>query len=613
LLGTRSTKDCTSNRISKLLLGLLVLFMLNLNVDSQAEQRSSTREEVRLLERAIEEEVQGLLAGVLVPSEYAVYVSVKIEANDEVLDAYYREVALSHLPGLPMSDPNASLPARNRLFSLVDHKKVMVVLDQSVSAEKELLVRDVLSGKLALQEASGDALEIRRSELGQNFRNRQIADISPTLKEAPNWMRYALIALAVALVAAFIILLWQLSLLRERVNSRAKLSADLTLDQFNKNEEATGVSAEDEENGEGETAAPPVLAADEELKRPDIPSVFELKEKFIALAIAHPKAASHVARKMMNTEEGLFKLAVTSQTIGFEFMKKLFDSISSSKWKTLGSYLRENLVKITHAPAGEAILEVYTELLVESMGWDSDDGTEDPFDFLHKLSESQIRKILMGEDPAQIAFIAAFWEPEELSSILNVLSDGQKKKTLLHVARLKAFPQEVVETAALRFAERLKSIQAEKEVDVDGNQVIAKLLGSIDGELEEEVLAYIGSEDPEVREELRKVYFTFDSLALVPVDILEAVFEKNLETEVLIKALYQAPHDVVDAVLGVLPSKQRSIVVDDLAVAEQRGGVPKNQVYLERKRLLVMVQAELSERGLTFDKVMELSQQNEAA
>ena len=47
-------------------------------------------------------------------------------------------------------------------------------------------------------------------------------------------------------------------------------------------------------------------------------SAVELKEKILSLAVAQPKACSLVARKLMATREGMRKLAVACEAIGFE-------------------------------------------------------------------------------------------------------------------------------------------------------------------------------------------------------------------------------------------------------------------------------------------------------
>jgi flagellar motor switch protein FliG len=240
---------------------------------------------------------------------------------------------------------------------------------------------------------------------------------------------------------------------------------------------------------------------------------------------------------------------------------------------------------------------MYTDMLAESMGWDPSQSAEGPFDFLHKLTQKELVRLFDQEDPNNIAFIAAYWEAEEMMQVLAILPDSARKQAVLQIARLQGLPKEVVHQAAVRFAQRLKAIRSRNEVDVDGSEVVARVLGTVDSGTEEELLKFIEREDPATRDRLRAHYFSFDSMHLVPAEVLTAVFE-TADPSMVTKALVGADDGLVSAVLSVLPSKQRSIVEDDVRLANSQNNVPKHETAEARKILTAEARKAMKDRGI---------------
>ena len=543
-----------------------------------------------------------MLDGILKPDKYAVYVQVQMKPDAKVLQEYYDEKAITSMPGVPIPDPEVDSPANNKLYSMVQSKKVIVVLDKAVSGEQELVAKEVLKAKLAINDKKGDSIDIRRADV-PNASDRSPASAGSSTS-TENWVKYFLISLAAALAFATALLLWQVSILRERVDARAKLKADIKVDTSMDTSASTilknagPLNTEGAEGSEGASSGGGGGSGRSRgIQESDPISAAELKEKILALAVSQPKACSLVARKLMATREGMRKLAVACEAIGFEYTRQLFDTVSPARWRAMGEYLRENLGEISKAPVGPILLEIYTDMLAESMGWDPSQSSEGPFDFIHKISEPELVKLLANEDPAHIAFIAAYWEPEEMSQILTVLTETRRKETILQIARLKALPREVVQQAAIHFAQRLKTLRGRNEVEVNGSEVVAKMLGNVDSNTEEELLRFIEREDPATRDRLRSHYFSFDSLTLLPQDLLQAVVDQIDPSEIT-KALAGADEPVIQAVLAVLPPKQRAIVEDDVRIAGTQNTIPKQETSVARKHLVVELRKAMKDRGI---------------
>ncbi len=565
-------------------------------------------EEIAGLERSIESRVREMLSNVIQPDQYAVYVQLKIRADPKLLQQYYDERSLASMPGLPGADSDGGNAANNKLYALVQSKKVIVVLDKAVTGDQELVAKDIVLSKLSIDDKKGDAVDFRRSEI-PNSQARAIASQNELSAGSEPWVKWALGLLGVCLAIAVSVLLWQLTLLRERVDSKKDLPETILAAPPAppaSPEPATEDDTERENSDEASTLNGPVM---EDNKRV---SIAELKDKILSLAVSHPKACSSVARRLLVNRDGMKRLAIVSEVIGFEYTKHLFDAVSPGKWKAMGEFLRQNLDEVSKAPTGQILLEVYTDMLAETMGWDPAKETKEPFDFLIKLSEQELGKLIADEDPNQVALIAAYWEAEDMSGLLGLLNDSNRKQTLLQIARLDTLPREVVEQAAKGFADRLQAMRAKNELQVDGSEFVARVLSSVDSAAEEELLKFIEREDPATREKLRAVYFAFDSIPYVPAEVLRPVIEQ-FDPDLIGKALVGADEMTVRNVLALVPPKQRAILGDDIRMATQNGSTPRQEISESRKELIFAIRKELRDRGISLSSLNTVQEAYEQA
>lgn len=557
-------------------------------------------DEIHTIERVIEERVGETLQSVVGENKFAVYAHVEINPDGKLLQEYQEERMLRTMPGLPGSD-GVDAPS-NKLFSMIRNRKIIVVLDKSVPAEQELVVKDVLQSKLGIDSQKGDSLEIRRSEIASPLGASSSDGASSVVKP---WV----LAVAAGILLALGFCLWQLSLMKERLNSRAQLKADveatggLSLPPLSVQPGQASSGADSPDSDSGEEAAGSASTSHRTIAPAAVISAAELKEKIMAMAVSNPQACAIVTRKLLVTREGMRKLAVTCEAIGFEYAKRLFDSIGPAKWRALSEYLRENLAEITNANSGQILLETYTDILCEAMGSDPSQNVDDPFDFLRKLSDSELLRLLAAEQPANVAMIAAFWEAEEMSKILSLLNEQARNQVVVQIARLQGLPKEVVRQAAISVAEQLKAIRARTEVEVDGSQVVARVLGLVDNKTEDELLRFLEVQDPAARERLRSYYFSFDSIPMLPGELIEELCGK-LDPSVITAGLTAASETIIEAMLAPLAPKQRAIVEDDVRLNQSQKVAAGPATFEARKTIVHAARQMLKEKGIELSSIL---------
>ena len=227
-------------------------------------------------------------------------------------------------------------------------------------------------------------------------------------------------------------------------------------------------------------------------------SVIELTDKILSLTVAHPKPCQISVRRFITTSDGMKKMVVLFDSIGFEYSRQLFDRITSSQWRTIKELNNERSGSSNRASTAKILLEIYTDFLIESMSADSSDFGEDPFFFLKELSNYELSSILGKEDPIQIAFISLRWSPEEMSNLLACLKPPIRRQVVLQILRLERIPEDALEKAAARFAaqikQRFQGLFDESEFEFDsfeGSESIQSIVADIDLETEQRMLNYL--------------------------------------------------------------------------------------------------------------------------
>jgi flagellar motor switch protein FliG len=227
-------------------------------------------------------------------------------------------------------------------------------------------------------------------------------------------------------------------------------------------------------------------------------SVIELIDKILSLTVAHPKACQISVRQLLATREGMKKAVVLFDSIGLEYSKQLFDRITSPQWRSIKELSHERSTSSNPESEAKLLLEIYTNLLIESLASDSPEDLDDPFSFLKELNNYELSSILTKEDPTQIAFISLHWNPEEMSHLLACLAPPIRRQVILNILRLDRIPEEALERAAASFAtlikRRFQGLFDDTEFEFDtfeDCESVQSIMANIDIEEEQKMLDFI--------------------------------------------------------------------------------------------------------------------------
>lgn len=562
-------------------------------------QKIVAEKERTIVENTYEEQITSNLNKILDKDMFSVSVSVDFNANTETINKYYEE-ADEALPGLTIKNPSNENTTNNNLVSMVSKISVTVIIDESVEDSKKSLIEGIVNNKIKLDKNRGDTLVIEKSKIPvQKVKDDQVSSL---LK---NKSFLIIVSVAFIFIIMLILTLWQLSLVKTELKSRAKLNADIEVDTKTNYPSEQGLA----QTFSSQAVGTPVINStdgieDTEIKKSKTKkrSISDYRDKILTLGVTDPKACSSAMRKLISSQDGIMRAAVLVEELGYDYAKKIFAGINDSKWSELGKYIKDNIGDFNPNSAIDIIAEAYHMILGESIGSNSASNTgTSQFDMLASLSESELKKLIDNETNTSIALIASYYDSEQMVDIVKLLPETRQKEVVLEIARFENLPKELVSKAASALSVKLKKLHDPNTIEFKGSQYIGNLLNYIDQEQEEKILNYIEEADPKLRNNLRKYHFSFEDVKLIPNEYLEPALEE-FDTKVLAKALNKASSELIYKINSAIPEKKSLMLNDELSIEQL---ISKKDILSCRHKLLAAIKSSLNKFDFDFNTLVK--------
>lgn len=531
--------------------------------------KAQYREESGALEQIYESRVRSALNTIMRPGEFSVVISVDINRDPKQLNALEEEMDKMSLPGVPGLAMTENMNVSNKLHELRNQVSAQLILDNSVSKEKEAAARSLASVKLHLDESAGDKLTVLRANMMPQ-ESLPAADLLPEL----SWRMWALVLLVSLLSLGFLFMALQ----KRKAGRKAEEKQNLA------NLPESGAMGKNPEPSLEEISEPETDAR-------DLIELYERKKSLTALAARYPEAASRALDEQF--EKGSQKeLMIVFEAFGWESSKELFPGMSHRTWGRLGSMMMAQTQKPTEAETlaamefcHRAVVAKYLEL--------ADGDLKNPFAFLTKLLPDDRARIFAGEAPRDLALICAYLDSRQKTDLLESLNEELQQAALLEMAKLREVPYESVQKITDSLRRKAQALKEKPIVSVDSQAFLIQLLGDLDVVAEMRFIERLRRDDPTTMENLRRVYLQFADLVHLPQEVLSAAFGA-LDLQVLTASLTESSPDLAFHCFKSLPEKRAKMVEKDLAYSK---GLPQKQILSARRLLLKAVRAQLLIEG----------------
>jgi flagellar motor switch protein FliG len=278
---------------------------------------------------------------------------------------------------------------------------------------------------------------------------------------------------------------------------------------------------------------------------------------------------------------GLDKAAILFKALGPDLAMQLFKGINRNNLQKI----REHLSKITNIPfeVKKAVLEEFYFAFVSEKFTPAQEETKKPFEFLNDLTDEQVTYLIGAETPIIMALTIAQLPVERQVNVLQLLDPALQPKVLAEIGHLKEIPLEGVVSIASKLKEKSAFIPRASEFKRGGGEDLAGILSKMRPRDEKRFLEHLAQEAPELVEQIKRYYFTFEDIPKLPPNIIAEVL-KSVEASEVAYALKGQPEEVKNLFINCLPQRTQIILEDEMKLIE--GPQPRRKVEAAQKKII---------------------------
>ncbi len=207
-----------------------------------------------------------------------------------------------------------------------------------------------------------------------------------------------------------------------------------------------------------------------------------------------------------------------------------------------------------------------------------------PFKGLENFSPTIMAQILSNEHPQTLALILGYLPSQQAAEVLKNLPPGVRPEVLLRLAKLETVPLEMLYEVDSVLREQLEAMGGEGQ-KVGGVQAVAEILNSVERSVEEEVLADIEMESPQLAEEIRELMFVFEDIKNLDDRSIREIL-KEISNEDLTLALKGASEELKQKFFSNLSERAAAMIKEDLEIM---GPVRISDVEKAQKNIVKVV------------------------
>ncbi len=187
-----------------------------------------------------------------------------------------------------------------------------------------------------------------------------------------------------------------------------------------------------------------------------------------------------------------------------------------------------------------------------------------PFKGLENYSPNIMARILANEHPQTLALILGHLPPHQAAEVLKNLPPGVRPEVLIRLAKLESVPLEMLYEVDSVLREQLEAMGGEGQ-KVGGVQAVAEILNATERSIEEEVLAEIETESPQMAEEIRELMFVFEDIKNLDDRSIRELL-KEVSNEELTLALKGASDELKEKFFSNLSERAATMIKEDLEI-----------------------------------------------
>lgn len=198
------------------------------------------------------------------------------------------------------------------------------------------------------------------------------------------------------------------------------------------------------------------------------------------------------------------------------------------------------------------------------------------------MDPRQVATIIQNEHPQIQTIVLSYLEPDQAAEIFSQFPENTRLDLLMRIANL-----EEVQPAALQELNDIMEKQfagqgGAQAAKMGGLKAAANIMNFLDTGIESQIMETMREADEEMAQQIQDLMFVFDNLIDVDDRGIQALL-REVQQEVLMKALKGADEGLKDKILGNMSKRAADMLRDDL---EAMGPIRISEVELAQKEIL---------------------------
>lgn len=188
-----------------------------------------------------------------------------------------------------------------------------------------------------------------------------------------------------------------------------------------------------------------------------------------------------------------------------------------------------------------------------------------PFDYLNDADSQRIHLLLSDESPQIRALILSHLEPKKAASVINIMEPEDKKDVIQRLAKMEPVSPDVLKRIDHAMHEKSLKQTTEKAEYLDGKNALASILKKMSPEAENEIIANLAEDDPELGMDLRSRLFTIDDVIDSDDRFIQEQLRKMEDSEIAM-LLAKKSDAFAEKILSCVSAGRRASIREEQAI-----------------------------------------------
>ncbi|MGK0291214.1 MAG: flagellar motor switch protein FliG [bacterium] len=286
----------------------------------------------------------------------------------------------------------------------------------------------------------------------------------------------------------------------------------------------------------------------------------KITHEIIAQLVGRPDWSKELVEEYTKDKGSKDKLASLFFIFGAKSARQLFSNTLGTKSCIEIENLAQNIQEPTLEQQNILLKELRSFLFAKKLE-NPEQSEVDPFLFLKSLTANQVAFLVEDEPIRTKAIAISRLRSEHATEIFQKLKKQERAKILLEIGKLNEIPLDLIERTAYDLAS--KTIPDDTVVAFDGVNMLVDMMSDANAEMRQEIMNNLRVSDQVLSKQVESRLFLFDSIPLVPKDILIEVV-RTLPKEDVIPALVGSSTDLKRAVILCYPAKTQQMMASYL-------------------------------------------------